>query len=76
MSDKCPCGGVILADTEDWKIPVCCNCWEEIGSPIDEPVILKKLQAEIEIKKQGVRDISAQIRWSGCVANYLESEGE
>ena len=22
----CPCGDVILADTEDWKIPMCYEC--------------------------------------------------
>lgn len=26
MSDRCPCGGIILADTEDWKVPLCANC--------------------------------------------------
>lgn len=23
---RCPCGGIILADTEDWKIPMCHEC--------------------------------------------------
>ena len=23
----CPCGGVILADTEDWETPLCVECW-------------------------------------------------
>ena len=35
MSDKkytfteqrCPCGGVILADTEDWPTPLCYECY-------------------------------------------------
>lgn len=26
----CPCGGVIYANTEDWKVPVCYECYEEI----------------------------------------------
>jgi len=24
----CPCGGVILADTEDWPVPMCNGCYE------------------------------------------------
>jgi len=35
--DRCPCGGVILADTEDWKIPLCYSCWHELGEPKEEP---------------------------------------
>lgn len=27
---RCPCGGVIYANTEDWKVPVCYECYEEI----------------------------------------------
>jgi len=27
---RCPCGGVIYANTEDWKVPVCYECFEEI----------------------------------------------
>lgn len=23
---RCPCGGIILADTEDWKTPRCLKC--------------------------------------------------
>jgi len=28
---RCPCGGVILADTEGWPVPVCNSCYEEIS---------------------------------------------
>jgi len=27
---RCPCGGVIYANSEDWKVPVCYQCFEEI----------------------------------------------
>lgn len=27
----CPCGGIILADTEDCRVPLCYNCVEEIA---------------------------------------------
>jgi hypothetical protein len=25
----CQCGGVILADTEEWSVPLCYACWEK-----------------------------------------------
>ena len=34
------CGGVILADTEDWKRPACFNCFHELGEPISDPDLL------------------------------------
>lgn len=27
---RCPCGGVILADTEDWPVPICNACYEKL----------------------------------------------
>ena len=30
----CPCGGIILADTEDWSIPMCYECVGEIKEGI------------------------------------------
>lgn len=26
---RCPCGDIILADTEDWPVPLCYNCYPE-----------------------------------------------
>lgn len=26
----CPCGGIILADTEEFRTPLCCECYEEV----------------------------------------------
>lgn len=37
MNDRCPCGGTILADTEDWKTPLCNECYIEIGKPEFDP---------------------------------------
>jgi hypothetical protein len=35
---KCPCGDMfILADTENWKVPLCVECWIDIGSPEKDP---------------------------------------
>lgn len=33
----CPCGGIILADTEDWETPVCDEHYEALGEPAKEP---------------------------------------
>ncbi len=37
MPGFCACGGVILADTEDWEHPRCFDCWEDLGCPDEEP---------------------------------------
>jgi hypothetical protein len=34
----CPCGGIILADTEDWNIPRCYECYLAMGEPQKEPI--------------------------------------
>ena len=31
------CGGVILADTEDWKRPACYDCFFSLGEPTTDP---------------------------------------
>lgn len=31
------CGGIILADTEDWFSPLCHTCWQDQGEPEVEP---------------------------------------
>jgi len=28
--DMCACGGIILADTENWKTPLCDECYSDI----------------------------------------------
>lgn len=37
IDDRCPCGGIILADTEDWKVPLCYECYVDIGEPAKDP---------------------------------------
>lgn len=41
---NCPCGGTILADTEDWKIKLCDTCYYDMGDPVHEP---KWVHAEV-----------------------------
>lgn len=38
MSDRCPCGGIILADTEDWKTPLCYTCYTDLHKGYTELV--------------------------------------
>ena len=35
----CPCGDVILADTEDWIIPMCCECGSHFVLKDEENII-------------------------------------
>ena len=30
---RCPCGGIVLADTEDWDTPRCDGCYTKMGEP-------------------------------------------
>lgn len=31
---RCPCGGIVLADTEEWPIPVCDECYSAGGKSL------------------------------------------
>ena len=35
--DRCACGGIILADTEDWEHPLCDACYVKAGEPKKDP---------------------------------------
>jgi hypothetical protein len=36
---RCLCGSSgLLADCEDWRTPLCWDCWERLGSPHWEPL--------------------------------------
>jgi hypothetical protein len=45
MSDEryCPCGGVILADTEKWAVPLCHECWVP-WTRVDIPQLTEELE--------------------------------
>lgn len=57
--DRCPCGGIILADTEDWKIPLCHSCWNDIGEPSFEPKHDRTLLALAERSEKMWRALAA-----------------
>jgi hypothetical protein len=44
VSDRCPCGGIILADTERWRTPLCHECWVPF-TRMDVPKLLSDLAA-------------------------------
>lgn len=51
MTDRCPCGGIILADTEEWKTPLCHECWVP-WTRLDVPLLQeenRRLQAAKEL---------------------------
>lgn len=56
MSDAnqkwCPCGGVILADTEDWKTPLCHDCWVPL-TRLDIPELIRRADALAEFYADG-----------------------
>ena len=40
---SCPCGGIILADTENWKTPLCYHCYTDLHegySNLEEKLII------------------------------------
>lgn len=54
--DRCPCGGIILADTEDWPIPTCHECY---------PKELDELRAKLEIAKAALETIAHSLSYEG-----------
>jgi len=52
--DRCPCGGIILADTEDWKTPLCYSCYTDLHEGCS------KLQAECERKDKVIEHITRE----------------
>ena len=49
MSDRCPCGGIIYADTEEWETPLCYSCFYETDIIVLEKRVktLKSQNAEL-----------------------------
>lgn len=46
--DKCPCGGIILADTENWKTPLCYTCYTDLFEGYSKmATALDELKAEL-----------------------------
>lgn len=48
--NSCPCGQVILADTEDWGVPLCYDCYLDLGKEYT------KLLAANEVMDQALDD--------------------
>ena len=54
--DRCPCGGIILADTEDFPVPVCNECFEPYEK-LQQKVA--KLEEEINLKDLQIKSLAA-----------------
>lgn len=48
QKDRCPCGGIILADTEDWSTPLCYEC---VKTPLKE---ITELTRKLEVAKKAL----------------------
>ena len=57
--DRCPCGGIILADTEDWSTPLCYSCFYELTIKTKD---FQKLQKQNE----KLKDIAKRVSKQGC----------
>lgn len=64
MKDRCPCGGIILADTEDWETPICHHCWVPLIG-LDIP----KLQKENARLREGLH-----LYARGCACGKLTGD--
>ena len=42
MNDRCPCGEPIYANTEDWKVPLCYECYVK-GATMNRLKYLREL---------------------------------
>lgn len=63
MNAKCPCGGIILADTEDWDTPLCHECWVPL-TRLDIPA----LQREKERLRDALTKIERAWSFADCKA--------
>jgi hypothetical protein len=53
----CPCGGVILADTEDWAVPLCNACYEFVCKEVNA-----SLRESLKLAVEGLRhSISCEV---------------
>ena len=58
-SDYCPCGGIILLDTEEWTVPLCMRCAD---TPIEIIEKLEKTKEENKHLKEEIQDGNYWIR--------------
>lgn len=53
--ERCLCGGVILADTEDWETPLCYSCFIDTVKKVKD---YKKLESKLSIAVEALEKIS------------------
>lgn len=73
--DRCPCGGIILADTENWHVPLCYECYCSL-SKASEPwagdteqkiddnyYLVLKLQRQIDELRAELSEMKKREQW-------------
>lgn len=50
----CLCGGVMLADTEDWKVHLCHECFMEMGGHLEGALAEELIDAAYEAGRKSV----------------------
>lgn len=61
QKDRCPCGGVILADTEDWPTPLCYECAETPLKETDGAMPLELVDRSRQLIKEGYQKEIAEL---------------
>ena len=78
--ERCPCGGIILADTEDWKTPLCYSCYSDLLE-INESakMVINALKSENSKLREALERISTEAsgvclgKWSGKPHDYPDA---
>lgn len=68
------CGGVILADTEDWERPVCYDCFHELGEPTTDPSVLLDDQAYMYSEVPGRRVHGVVLYRDGTIEDIYDMD--
>lgn len=71
--NKCPCGYIILADTEDWETPLCFSCYFELTKKTkDYQQLQSKHTALLEQVEKLVDRLKNSTYFQNGAKNYLE----
>lgn len=60
MTDRCPCGDVIYANTEDWDIPVCYECYVKMNEKLKP---CEYCQSPLELEYMDYKPYAVGGRW-------------
>lgn len=72
--DKCPCGYIILADTEDWETPLCFSCYFELTKKTKDYQSLQSKLSELEEQAQALVKIVEHTKNLSVLPDNLQKE--